>query len=257
MNRRGLYRNIKRVSCIILSARPGSSGLHIKGSGFKAALSEILRGQPGGTNSSLAVVCCQVLKRYLEQELVLGDPLDRFDERGGDGVGQTVSPLDLLHTNTASQTRLETGSLCGLDLKVLLYCRTQTPHGETFSFQLVLLTQVTALFCPVHISDFRSVRQELPSILHWRFYSITSLVTNYSLSNTSSESQTAVVSVSPRRIRRRAAGSADWSRVCSCSTSRTCGTCQPETPTGSFTLKISVSCFYLQQSIIKTNTLPR
>lgn len=138
-----------------MSARPGSSGLHIKGSGFKAVLREILRGQPGGTNSGLSEAVgsvlyksdCRlggkVLKRYLEQQLVLGDPLDRFDESGGDGVGQTVSPLDLLRTNTASQTRLESGSLCGLDLKVLLYCRTQTPHGETFSFQPVLLTLVT------------------------------------------------------------------------------------------------------------------
>lgn len=34
---------------------------------------------------------------YLEQQLVFGDPLHGFDEGRGDGVGQAVSPLDLLH----------------------------------------------------------------------------------------------------------------------------------------------------------------
>lgn len=34
---------------------------------------------------------------YLEQQLVFGDPLHGFDEGGGDGVGQAVSPLDLLY----------------------------------------------------------------------------------------------------------------------------------------------------------------
>lgn len=37
---------------------------------------------------------------YLQQQLVLGDALDGFDERRGDGVGQTVSPLHLLKTTT-------------------------------------------------------------------------------------------------------------------------------------------------------------
>lgn len=42
---------------------------------------------------------------YLKQQLVLGDSLNRFDEVGGDGVGQPVSFLDLLkkkqkHTHT-------------------------------------------------------------------------------------------------------------------------------------------------------------
>lgn len=40
-----------------------------------------------------------VVSSYLEQQLVFGDSLNWFDEGRGDGVGQAVSPLDLLHTH--------------------------------------------------------------------------------------------------------------------------------------------------------------
>lgn len=41
---------------------------------------------------------------YLEQELVLGDSLNRLDQVGGDGVGQSVPLLDLLYTPTQRNT---------------------------------------------------------------------------------------------------------------------------------------------------------
>lgn len=34
---------------------------------------------------------------HLKQELIFGDSLHGFDQIGGDGVGQTVPLLDLLH----------------------------------------------------------------------------------------------------------------------------------------------------------------
>lgn len=55
-------------------------------------------GQMPGTETKLKI--CLIL--YLEQELVLRDPLDRFDEVGGDGVGQTTSLLDVLQTKRMS-----------------------------------------------------------------------------------------------------------------------------------------------------------
>lgn len=39
---------------------------------------------------------------HLEQELILGDSLHRFDQIGGDRVGQPVPLLDLLHAEDQS-----------------------------------------------------------------------------------------------------------------------------------------------------------
>lgn len=43
------------------------------------------------------------LSRYLQEELVLSDPLHRLDKVGGDGVGQSVPLLDLLQNGTRTR----------------------------------------------------------------------------------------------------------------------------------------------------------
>lgn len=52
----------------------------------------------GANQQSLRSVC-----RYLEEELVLSDPLHRLDKVGGDGVGQSVPLLDLLLETASSE----------------------------------------------------------------------------------------------------------------------------------------------------------
>lgn len=39
---------------------------------------------------------------HLQQELILGDSLHRFDQIGGDGVGQSVPLLNFLHREERS-----------------------------------------------------------------------------------------------------------------------------------------------------------
>lgn len=47
---------------------------------------------------------CVYLSVYLKQQLVLGDPLDWFDEVGGDGVSQSASLLNVLFMHTRRQS---------------------------------------------------------------------------------------------------------------------------------------------------------
>lgn len=51
---------------------------------------------------------------HLEQELIFGDPLHGFDQIGGDGVGQPVPLLDLLHVGR-SVMRSDVGRRGALD----------------------------------------------------------------------------------------------------------------------------------------------
>ena len=71
---------------------------------------------------------------YLEQQLILGDALDGFDEGGGDGVGQAVSPLDLLHTQNMLECQ-RTNSRCCVCFPVIildLITSEKIPTNERF-----------------------------------------------------------------------------------------------------------------------------
>lgn len=65
---------------------------------------------------------------YLQQQLVLCDPLDRFDEVGVDGVGQPPSLLDVLLKGTEKRENSpQKTSSSTQEVHLFLHINPQTP----------------------------------------------------------------------------------------------------------------------------------